>query len=179
MIDRLLHAAHGTRGAPSATSQVITGVFAMIPLLAACYTYTPIETAAARPGMSVRARVSAAAGERIAPLLGTSDARLLSGTLIGDGGGPDTMIVEVPTVARADAGGVVQTLHQRVSIPRAELLELEMRKLDRFRTGAFAGAAAVIVGTVVFRALRGGPGAERPPGGDGTDALVPLFRRVW
>jgi hypothetical protein len=153
---------------------MLAAVIVLLPLLAACYTYAPVETGAVQPGMGVRARVSAAAGERIAPLLGTTDARLLNGTLISSA--CDTMIVEVPTVAHADEGSYARTLNQRVSIFRGDVLELESRKLDRFRTGALVTGAAVIVGAITVKSLKGQPGKENLPGGTGTDALIPLFR---
>jgi hypothetical protein len=125
--------------------------------------------------MSVRARVSAASAERVAPLLGTSSTRLLDGTLIANG--TDTVIVEVPTAVRATVGASLQTLHQRVSIPRTELLELETRKLDRLRTGALVASAAVIVGAVVIRSINGGPASGNPPGGGGPGEFrAPLWR---
>lgn len=135
----------------------------MLPVFASCYTYAPVEPAALRAGTSVRARISSTAADRLAALLGTTDARLITGTLIENG--PDTIIVEVPTVTRADMRGSVQTLHQRVSISPGELLEIETRTLNRLRTGVVAGSAAVIVGAVVIRAIKGDPGTERPPGG--------------
>jgi hypothetical protein len=85
------------------------------------------------------------------------------------------MIVEIPTVMRAEVGSSVRTLYQRVSISRAELLEIETRQLDRFRTGAVAASAAVIVGAVVIEAIRGDPGSERPPGGGGGGDFRPPF----
>jgi hypothetical protein len=157
-----------------ATSHGVCRVLlSMYPLLAACYTYARTEPAAIPAGTSVRARVSSAAAERLAALLGTTEARLITGTLIDNG--PDTMIVEVPAVMRAEVGSSVRALHQRVSISRAELLEIETRQLDRFRTGAVAGAAAIIVGAVVIKAIRGDPGTERPPGGgNGGDFRSPF-----
>ena len=146
----------------------------VVPLLAGCFSYAPIEPSELQPGISVRARVSQTAGERIAPLLGATQARLLSGTLITQAG--DTLIVEVPTVMAADATDFGRTPHQRVSIARGELLELEIRRLDRYRTAALAGTAALVVGIALLKGLRGGPGKEPLPGGGGTDALVPLFR---
>ena len=145
----------------------------ILPLLAACYTYARTEPAAIPRGTSVRARLSSTAAERLAALLGTPEARVITGTLIDNG--PDTMIVEVPTVMRAEVGSSVRTLHQRVSISRAELLEIETRQLDRFRTGAVAASAAVIVGAVVIEAIRGDPGSERPPGGGGGGDFRPPF----
>ena len=144
-------------------SKIRRSLLSILPLLAGCYTYARMEPAAIRAGTTVRARVSSAAAERLAPLLGTTDTRLITGTLIDNG--PDTMIVEVPTVMRAEVGSSMRTLHQRVSISRAELLEIETRQLDRLRTGAVAGSAAIIVGVVVIKAIKGDPGTERPPGG--------------
>jgi hypothetical protein len=147
----------------------------MLPLLAGCYAYAPIEPATVRPGISVRARVSGAGADRIAPLLGTSNARLLSGRLVDTHA--DTLIVEVPTVMQASSAGLAEPLHQRVSIPRTDLLELETRRLDRFRTAAVVGSVAIVVGAIAVKALRnerGGSGT--PPGGGGNEARIPLLR---
>ena len=90
--------------------------------------------------MSVRARVSGATAEQVAPLIGSADARLVDGTIVSNG--PDTMIVEVPTVMLASVGSSVETLHQRVALPHAAVYELETKRLDRMRTGAVVGGAA-------------------------------------
>jgi hypothetical protein len=145
----------------------------MLPLVMACYTYARTEPAAIPAGTSVRARVSAAAAERLAALLGGTEARVITGTVIDNG--PDTMIVEVPVVMRAEVGSSVRPLHQRVSISRSELLEIETRRLDRLRTGALAGSAAVIVGAVVIKAIGGDPGMEGPPGNGNGGEFRPPF----
>ena len=151
---------------------------AALPLLAtACYTYAPIDANAVRPGTGVRVRVSAAGAERLAPLLGTSrESRLLSGTIVDVR--TDTMIVQVPTVTQAGTvGDSFETLYQRLSIPRADLVEIETRRLDRARTGAVAGGMALVVGTLVITSLRGDPGKDGPPGsGGGTDTRLPVWR---
>jgi hypothetical protein len=145
----------------------------LAPLLTACYAYAPIDPSAVRPGTGVRIRVSSAGAERLAPLLGTSDARLLSGQLVDVR--PDTMIVQVPTVVQAAFGSSLETLHQRLSIPRSDLLELETRRLDRVRTGLVAGSAALIVGTLAVKAIQGDRGSDKPPGtGGGPEARLPL-----
>ena len=142
--------------------------------LAGCFSYIPIEPGSVEPGLSVRARVSPGASSRIAPLLGSSDARRLDGTFVTHAG--DTLIVEVPTVMQ-DTREFGRTPNQRVSIGRGELLELEVRKLDRVRTGIIAGATAAIAGSFLIKSLRGDPGKEQLPGGGGTDNIV--FLRVW
>lgn len=142
-------------------------------LCSACFSYLPIEPGEVEPGLAVRARVSAAAAARIAPLLGATDARRLDGTLVTQSA--DTLIVEVPTVL-VDTREFGRTPNQRVSIPRGDLLELEVRRLDRFRTIAVAGTVAAIVGGVLVKSLTGEPGKEPLPGGGGTDAIVFSFR---
>ena len=97
-------------------------------LLAGCFSYIPARPGEIEEGFDVRARVSPSAGARIAPLLGATDARRLDGKLITNGA--DTIIVEVPTVM-LDNREFGRTPNQRVSIPRGDLVELEVRKLDR------------------------------------------------
>lgn len=145
-----------------------------LPFLGACYTYAPLDPGGLRPGMTVRARVSAGMAQQLQPLLATTDARLLNGTIIGAG---DTLVMEVPSVTQAEVGSSLQTLYQRVSVPRTALLEIETRTLDRFRTGVAAGAAAVIVGGYVLRTTVLGRGKEPLPGGGGPAELrIPLIR---
>jgi len=143
-------------------------------LLSSCFSYIPIEPGDVEPGVSVRARVSPAAGARIAPLLGATDARKLDGTVITRSA--DTMIVEVPTVV-TDNREFGRTPNQRVSIFRSDLIELEVRKLDRMRTMGLIGGAAVVLGTALINALQGEPGKDALPGGGGTDNIV--FRIRW
>jgi hypothetical protein len=149
-----------------------TGFLAV--LLSGCFTYIPVEPGEVEPGVAVRARVSPAASERIAPLLGAAEARRLDGKLITRGA--DTLIVEVPTVI-VDTREFGRTPNQRVSIPRSDLVELEVRKLDRWRTAGILGGAAVVLGVTLTKALKGEPGKEPLPGGGGTEAIV--FRIAW
>ena len=143
-------------------------------LLSGCFTYLPIEPGEVEPGVSVRARVSPAASARIAPLLGATDARRLDGTVITQSG--DTMIVEVPTVTTENRE-FGRAPNQRVSIPRSDLVELEVRRLDRVRTIGLVGGAAAILASALVKALQGDPGKEPLPGGGGTDNIV--FRLRW
>jgi len=157
---------------------VTRGALLSLPLLAACYTYAPIDPGVVRPGTGVRARVNAATAQQLEPLLGASSGRLLSGTLISFAS--DTLVVEVPAVIRAEVGSSIQTLHQRVSIPRSGLLEMESRTLDRAKTYAVAGATALVVGGYIIKATIIDPGRESPPGGGGgTDLRFPIFYLKW
>ena len=143
-------------------------------VLSGCFSYIPARPGEVEPGLDVRAQVSPTASARIAPLLGATEARRLDGKLITNG--TDTIIVEVPTVMlhNREFG---QTPNQRVSIARGDLLLLEVRKMDRGRTMAIVGGAAVVLGVALTKALKGEPGKEPLPGGGGTDAIV--FRIAW
>ncbi|MBA2707681.1 MAG: hypothetical protein H0U59_07750 [Gemmatimonadaceae bacterium] len=151
------------------------GALILLPLLAACYTHAPIEPSALQAGTNIRARVNATTAEQLEPLLGLSNARLVSGVVITTS--PDTLIVEIPTTVRAQVGSSVQTLKQRVAIPRASIYELETRKIDRLRTGLGVGSASLLAGALIFRSVRGGPGDDRPPDGGGPPEFrFPLLR---
>jgi hypothetical protein len=142
--------------------------------LSACYSYAPMQPASVTPGTSVRARVSATAAERIGPLIGVSDARLLTGKFTGtDAAG---FLIEVPTTTQVGPAGSLQSLAQRISIPRGDLLEMETRTLHRGRTAAVVGAVAAIGVATAVNVLRGERGSDRPPGGTSTDTRIPVVR---
>lgn len=148
-----------------------------LPFVTACYTYAPIETTSVQPGTDIRARVSAATAEQIEPLLGVQDARSLRGTLIANGG--DTLIVQVPTTVRTAVGSSIHTLHQRVSIPRAGILEIEESRLDRARTTAVALAGVAAVATIVAKVSVKERGGGPPGGGGGGPELTLPFVLRW
>ena len=143
----------------------------VVVILGACYTYSPIEPATARPGMNVRTRVTAAESERLAPLLGTSDQRVFAGRLIDSAA--ETMVVEVPTMVQSATGSSFQTLHQRISIPKTAVVEFEARKLDHVRTGLLVGGTAIVAAAILKHAFNGGPGLDRSPTGSSTDSRRP------
>jgi hypothetical protein len=145
-------------------------LFAFLPLLAGCYTYAPIASTELQPGIGVRARVNAATAEALQPLLGTADARVLTGVIIT--ASPDTLLIEVPTTTRAEIGNSLQTLNQRVAVPRVSIFQLDTRRIDRLRTGLVVGSASLLAGTLIFKIATSGPGDDRPPGG----GELPEFR---
>jgi hypothetical protein len=136
-------------------------------LFAGCYTYAPIETTAAIPGMEVRTRVSAATAERIASSVGLSEARVLDGVVVDNqaAGGLSLRIPSVPT----GTAGAEEGLFQTISINRQDILEMESKKLDQTRTRLAVGAAVVgavaMVTTATYRtrATGDGPTTEGPP----------------
>ena len=148
-------------------------LLALALLLGGCYTYRPLDAARVQPADKVRLRISAASAEQVGPLLGRTDARLLSGVVIA--AGADTLIVQVPTTFQMSPG---QALHQRVSIPRSALFEVESRTLSRSRTALVTGAATVTVVAILLKARVIGPGKSGPPGGGGPPEFRFIIYRV-
>ncbi|MGH7638548.1 MAG: hypothetical protein ACREOK_12945 [Gemmatimonadaceae bacterium] len=117
-------------------------------------------------------RVNAQTAEYIEPLLSRTDARQIAGTVIT--AGVDTLVVEVPTTTQLAGSRTYETLHQRISIPRTGLLELERRTLNRTRTWLVTGAAAVIVGAIILNATVEGGGNQGGNGGSPPELRPPL-----
>ena len=145
--------------------------WAALLLLGGCYSYAPVQTSDVQAGATVRARLTPTEAGRVAPLLGAGDARVITGTLIETG--PNGVIVEVPMLVPGAVGNSFETLHQRISVPKAALVEFEARKLDRLRTGAVVSAAAVVAGTILYRSIKGDAGRDRAPTGGSTDSRIP------
>lgn len=138
-------------------------LLALVPVLAlqACYTHTVVQPGQVAPGSSVQARISAAEAERLGPALG-AESRLLRGEVVD----VETEGVMLEVGRRASSG---QWLTQRVTIPRSELLEMEIRELDRVRTyGLIAGVVVLggIAGYTQFEGSSSGTGGPARPGGE-------------
>jgi hypothetical protein len=118
---------------------VVLGVVA----LGGCYSYRVVPVERAPVGETVRARVSSTEAERLRDVLGRDD-RVVEGELLAQ---PDSAILVA--VRTSLVGASVQT-HQRVTLPRQGLLELEVRRLDRWKTLVVAG---VVVGAATAVAV--------------------------
>jgi hypothetical protein len=144
--------------------------------LVGCYTYQPIAPAAAPPGTEVRAVITGAASDRVAPLIGSLDTRVLVGNVIENANG--TMTLEVPTGAMPNVAETVVRLHARVPIVPTDLVGLERRTLDKGRTALLVGGIAAGVATGVGLALKAA--ADPAPGKLPTDPppinRIPLFQ---
>lgn len=135
------------------------------PFVVGCYTYTPIEPAAAPVGTEVRATISGAASDRIAPIIGQFNQRVLTGTIDQNNGG--SMTLQVQTGAAPNTGSIVVPLMQRVPLDRADVTQLETRHLSRQRTAVLAGVIGLGAGIVAYAALQHGGGASGETGGEG------------
>lgn len=128
--------------------------------LVGCYSYQPIEAAAVPVGTEVRARITGAASDRVAPMLGTFDVRTLSGSVTENQNG--SMTLEVPQGARPNVTEGIVPLHARIPIAPADLVSLERRKLDVGRTALLG--AGIVGGISLGVALALHSGADPQPG---------------
>lgn len=128
-----------------------------------CYSYRVTTLDAIEEGTPVRVRVTPQEAERIAELR-MSEERVVPGTVLRRA--DDVLLLETPVVG-SDARQLAGTLTQRIEIPNDAIREVELRQLDRLRTGALIGAVAGAVGYVLVSQLDGGRADDdTPPGGN-------------
>jgi hypothetical protein len=163
---------------PAEEGRMMTGRISRVLLgcsllgLTACFTYTPVQVAEVSPGVMARARLSVPAAARVGetvPLAG----RMIEGRVVT--GDAVSLLLEVPS-ARDAAGHSGLTLYQRVQLPLDDVIELELRRVDRWKTGGLVAAGAVAIGFLVVRQFAGGSASSNlPPGGGGpAEVAFPL-----
>ena len=126
--------------------------------------------------MEVRARITGAAFDRVAPMLGTFDSRILLGSVVENNNG--SMMLEVPNGAAPNVSADVVQTHARIPLSASDLVSLEHRKLDKPRTILLAGSIVAVVAAGAGLALRSG--ADPQPGNITPEpppiTRIPIFR---
>jgi hypothetical protein len=148
---------------------------APVVLLAGCYRYVPADLSAVQPGREVRVRVSETESNRFAAVL-TPGVRVLEGEVVELTG--QSVLLQVP-VAAMDQGSRIETLSQRLDVSRSGILDVELRQIDKTKTGLLVGGAIAIGGFILVKSLSGAFSSDEEDGGTpGTDILVPIFLRL-
>lgn len=131
--------------------------------LPSCYTYVPATLDSIPVGTEVRALVSTEGQVRLLHEFGI-DSRSIAGKL--EAGDDQRVRVAVRAVYAPSTPGI-PALYQRVELAPRDLLRLEMRRLDRFKTGGLLALLAATAGTTVILAATGTfeGGSPPPPGG--------------
>lgn len=141
---------------------------------AGCYTYSPVDIRELSTGDGIRARVSGARADSLETIL-PGDARLLEGTVTGIDG--EAVVIEVPV--NTDVRGIrVRTLNQRVDVPIADVVEAEIRQLNRGRTYGAIGVAALVVGYFVYDQLTDRTGLDDDPEVPPPNESIPFGLRL-
>lgn len=138
--------------------------------LSGCYSYAGVSPDEVRPGTTVRARVTAAEAERVGEVIGR-EARVLEGALVESE--PGSVLLEVTSGSSA-AGTQPQWFRQRLRVERPELVEMEVRRLDTWRTAGVVAVAGVVAGYVIASAFSDDGGSPGTNIGDGDNTRIPL-----
>ena len=149
----------------------------LTPLIVGCYNYAAVNPTSVPQGTEVRAKITGAASDRIAPQLGTFDTREITGNVVANDNG--AMTLEVPTGAIANTGESIIPLHQRVQLNPADFVSLETRRLDVVRSSIMAGAVVAGLGVIAAVALHSKSEATDYTGGEpGAPPInrIPLIR---
>jgi hypothetical protein len=141
---------------------------------AGCYVYVPTTIDAVPDGAGIRALVSSEAEDRIRSTYGINNGRTLTGSLLSRD--REQVSLYLPSVPMGTGLGT-KVLYQQIPVAKGDILRIDARRLDAFRTGfAAVGAAAVLV-VAARHAFVGGQGGPPSGGGGSTDARsVPLWR---
>lgn len=138
----------------------------------ACYTYTPATLEEVSPQQDVRLRLSQAEAARLEAYRGSAS-RTLDGRVTGKGGDSLTVRVEAVNELR---GVRVQTLYQFLHVAQADVLDVELKKLDKGRTYLLTGAGVAAAVALVVSHIGGNGGSTGPnPGGGPVEAVVPVL----
>lgn len=137
-------------------------MLAILLLTAGCYAHTPVPLTQITPGEQVRVRISQSEAQALEHLL-LRERQVLDGTVLAV---TPQLLLEVPVAANLE-GGTRQDLRQRITIEPSQVLGVELRELDRFRTGLFVTAGGAILISSVVLAL------SREAGGDTRGEIPP------
>ena len=129
-------------------------------LLTGCYSYVPVGLEAVSPGQKVRAGLTTEVIIDLERQLGDRRSSL-EGEVVERS--DDSILVEVPW-DRNDPGLGQRPLRQRIRLSQGDILELELRSLDRTRTAGFAVAVGAAVGALLLKILGGDAGSTIVPG---------------
>lgn len=148
---------------------------ALIVSIAGCYSYVPADPGRVPPRSDVRAVVTPDQAARLDPLLVQGE-RVVEGELLENGATDLLLLVPVSSDVR---GARVETLHQRIRLSNADVVQLELRELDRTRTGLLIAGGAALVAGVLIRQLTGDSGGQTGgPGPNPPENRVPVGPRL-
>jgi len=148
--------------------------FICVLAISGCHTLRPVVVDDLVPGQTVRARITGAFADSLSPIL-MRDVRDFEGVVVENTG--SAILMEIP-VQQTLTGLTFETLSQRVQIPAAAFVDLEVKEFNRGRTIGVVALAAVAAGAFVIAQFnkQSGGGSTGGPGGP-EDAVLsrPMF----
>jgi hypothetical protein len=143
--------------------------FPLLLVLGGCFRYSSTPLTSAPADEDVRVHLSRVALARVPEEFPRGDS-YLTGRIVGLAS--DSVVLRIP-VSRASAFGQ-PNLRQDVYIPRGEIVDIERRQVNAFRTG-LAIAAVTGLGTALVLTIIEGSGVDEEDG-EGPDQMrFPIF----
>ena len=159
------------RNGPGFVARLVCGAVCLLLLASTgCYSYSVIDPAQADPGLEVRARITSAESARLEDLVGLRD-RVIQGQVVDVESA--ALVLSIPTVL-PEPGTSPTRLHRHITLSNSAIVELEQRRLSRWRTFTAVGIAAAVAGYVVvaqFAGDDGDPGTDKP---DPNNLVAPI-----
>ena len=133
----------------------------LLVTVSGCARWVPAQLGTVPPGTDVRLRLSEDGGRRLEELTGTH-ALEVTGELIQ--WEPEVMV----SAAIINPGvNIDPGLRRRLLVAPDDILAIDVREIDRTRTGLFVGGVVAVVGSAIVWAavkiIRGSEGAPTPP----------------
>lgn len=146
--------------------------------LAGCYSYTRVEPGAVPPGSDVRVRVSNGVELNVGELPLLEDGGMVEGKVLRTPTA-DTLFCDV-LLGIPEEGAASRGLRGTVSIPAGAVESVEVRRLDKLRSGGLVGAGVALAWVILdasFNINNPNPPADEPGGVN--NARITLFHLRW
>jgi len=131
----------------------------LLPIMTAsllgCFNYVPVDMETVPLGTEVRAHLTTEGRQALWARTGIQR-ELLSGTLMEQRA--SSVVFWVRSVSGFESDASFDNLYQQIDIPRQDVLRLDRKKLDVFRTGATVAIGLGAAGFTLYNALKGEPG---------------------
>lgn len=124
-----------------------------------CYTFQPADLDELSPGTAVRLRLSPESAEQLQEVRLTEE-RLMDGSFVERRG--DRWVFSTPVVGFDPATGG-RALNQVVALEAEGIRDVELKQLDRARTGMVVGAGLAVVSYFIVSQLQDGAGSQSGP----------------
>lgn len=140
-------------------------ILALLLTVSGCARWVPAQLGTVPPGTDVRLRLSEEGAAQLEEMTGSGAAEVTGELLQWE---PEVLVSTVlaPTGARVDP-----SLRQRLVVDPANVVGIDVREVDRTRTGFLVGGVVAVAGSAVVWAIvnivRGSEGAPTTPPTDG------------
>ena len=139
---------------------------------AGCHTFRPAQLDEVVPGHDIRMRVTGAFADSLSSMLQRDDARVVEGTVVSER--PQSLMLDI-TVSNELEGMRLETFNQRVEVPDAAFVDVEIKELSKPRTiGALAAVAGVATVVVISQFSGDSGGAQQPGPGRPVESTISI-----